>query len=334
MSMTMRPRIALALVSALAILALLLAACGGGDDDGDDGDATDAPTAAATDGGDDDGGDDDGGPGNGGDGAFEEVYPINQTFWHHGFMVELGEAIFAATEPNAFGDQEVTLTIEAAFTNEGDNQTFFDSSVTMITPSDTLNASFGSETPSVPGGGLTSNGSFLFLVDLDFEIDEAYLVIGSGNEQRAQVPLGPGGGELVSLEPSEATLSGGIALSLIDMNFTTGDIRADNLVRHEEAEPEKLLLTLNFDVTSRNPGNWSVFPQEFALTMPSGSSVAVDGSELPGLPGSEAGLDTSGLYLRFEVDDPAEGTYTLTWNAPDRWLGDGESSPVTYEFEI
>lgn len=323
-----RTRVAIAAVALLAVLAVLMAACSGGGDDDDDSGATDAPTATATDTGDD--GDDAGAS----PGAFEETYPVNQTFWHHGFMVELGDAVYAASEPDFTGDQDYTLTLNATFTNEGDEQTFFDSSLVMITPSHTYNPTFSSEIPRVPGGGLSANGNFLFVVDEAFEINDAYLVIGSGSEQQAQVPLGPGGGELVALEPSQEPLTAGILLSLIDMNFTTADIRTDNLVRHSQVEPEKLYVTLNFDVTSRNPGNWSIFAQEFSLTLPSGFSVAVDGSELPALAGSEEGLDTTGLYLRFVVDDPADGAYTLRWDAPDRWLTDEDTGEAIYEFEL
>jgi hypothetical protein len=332
MALEARGRTGLALLaSLLAVVALLMAACGGGDDSSDDsdgGEPTDAATAAPTDGSDDDGDD---GTGE----TFEDVYPIDLTFWHHGFMVEITNAIHAASvPPDLSGDQAYTMTVEATFTNEGDGQTFFDSIVSMITPTDTYTTSFSSDLPSVPGGGLSADGSFLFVVDPGFEIDDAYLLIGDGNEQQARVPLGPGGGELVALEPAEEPLTGGITISLIDMNFTTADVRADDLVRHSEAEPGQLLLTLNFDVTSRKSGNWSIFATEFALTLPSGSSVPVAGSDLPGLPGSDAGLETTGLYLGFVVDDPAEGTYTLRWTPPDRWLGEGDPAEATYEFEL
>lgn len=323
-------RLGLLVIASIAILAMLAVACGGGgDDDSDDGgEATDAPTAEPTDANGDDG--DDGGD-DGESGAFEEVYPINQTFWHSGFMVEMGDAIHAGTEPDLFGEQDFTLTLEATFTNEGDDQTFFDSEVTLFAGGDTYSPQ--SDRPNVPGG-LSADGEFVFRVEEGFEIDDAYLIVGFGGDQQARVPLGPGGGELIALEPIEAPLSGAVSNSLIDMNFSSAAVRADNPVNHREVEAEKLALTLNFDVTSRKSGNWSVFADEFALTLPSGSSVAADGADLPGLPGSDAGLDTTGLYLRFIVDDPAEGTYTLRWTPPDRWLGEGDPTEYTLEFEI
>ena len=319
---------------ALAFTVLLTGACGGGEGDGAANDVpTDAPDAAL---GDSDGSESDTTEGDSADGtieAFEEVYPVNQTFWHRGFMVEIGNGIHAVSEPDAFGAQEFTFTLEAAFTNGGDNQTFFDSVVTVVTPGNTLTSTFNSDLPSV-AGGLTGSGAFLFMVDETFQIDDAYLVIGSGSEHQARVPLGPGGGELIALEPSDAVLSETMSNSLIDMNFRSAAVRADNPLSYAQMEADKLAVTLNFDVTSYKSGNWSVFPQEFALTLPSGSSVAVDGSDLPGLPGSEQGLDSTGLYLRFIVDDPVAGTYVLRWAPPDRWIGEGDPAEYTLELEL
>lgn len=327
-----RTRIALLAVTLLTVLAVLMAACGGGDDDdgGDDGGATDAPTAAPTDAGDDDGGDDGGGET---PGVFREVYPINETFWHQAFKIEIGDAVYEGTEPDFFGQQEFTLTLEATFTNEGPEQSFLDSSAVLVTPSDTYNARFGTY-PSVPGGGLSESGSFEFRVGDQLEIDGAYLLVGSGSEQRARVPLGPGGGELVSLEPSDGPLTGTLSISLLDLEFKSMELRADYPSSHSEVEAGKLALTLYFDAMSRRTGNWSVFATEFLLMQPDGSSIAVDWSELPGLPGSDVGLVTEGLYLRFLVDDPAEGAYVLQYNPAEFWLEDGDPTELTLEFEI
>lgn len=325
-----RGRIIFLIVTLLAVSAVLLAACSGGDDDGDDGEATATPSAAPTDTG-DDGGDDDGGEPT--PGAFEEVYPINETFWHQAFMIEIGDAVYEGTEPDFFGEQEFRLTLEATFTNEGPEQSFLDSSVVLVTPDDTYNARFGTF-PSVPGGGLSESGTFEFSVDDQFEIDDAYLLVGSGDEQQARVPLGPGGGELVSLEPSEGPLTGALSISLLDLDFTSWELRADYPSSHTQVEAGKLALTLHFDATSRRTGNWTVFATEFSLMLPDGTAVAVDGYDLPGLPGSDVGLVTEDLYLRFLVDDPADGSYVLQYNPSEFWLEDGDPTEVTLEFDI
>ncbi|HUF52575.1 MAG TPA: hypothetical protein VMR52_02225 [Dehalococcoidia bacterium] len=307
------------------VLALAAAACGGGDDD-DDGGQTAATTTAPA-------GDDDDDPGPGGEPeAFEETYPINETFWHQGFMIEIGDAIHAGTEPDIFGEQEFTLVIEADFTNEGADNRSLGSDVAMITPGGALNPLFGG-IPSVPGGS-TISGEFVFRVPEGFTLDDAYLLVGDGGEQQARVPLGPGGGELIALEPSEPPLSGTISTSLVDLDFTSAELRYDDPVNHQQVDDEKQALTLNFDATSRRSGNWSIFAQEFSLTLPSGSTIAVDGILLPGLPGSDAGLTTPDNYVRFLVDDPAEGDYVLNFLPSDRWYAEGEPTEYNLEFTL
>jgi hypothetical protein len=330
--MSLKTRTRMAIATFAALILLVLAACGGDDDFGitlptdTPGNGTPADTG--------DGNGDGNGNGDGGGEAFEETYPVDLTFWFQGFKIEVGDAVFSATEPDFFGEQDFVLAVEATFTNEGENQSFVSSEIALVTASETYPTTFQNDVPDVPGG-LSSTGSFRFLVDENFDIDSAYLLLGSADEQRVQVPLGPNGGELITFEPQEIPLTGGIEKALIDMNFTTAELRADDLSGHEQIEAEKLQLTLNFDVTSRKSGNWSVFGTEFALTLPSGSSIPVNWTNLgSGFPGSDAGLDTPDLYVEFLVDDPASGTYTLRWTAPDRWLEEGEASESTYEFEI
>lgn len=332
MLLTGRARIGLVVVAILAVPVMLMAACGGGDDDDSE---TTAPTSEATatplDGA--AGGGDDAGDGE--VEAFEEVYPVNQTFWHSGFMVEIGDAIYAGTEPDIFGEQDITLTLEATFTNEGPNEDYLFATVTLITPDDTRTIPPGlGGLPNVPSG-MSADGEYVFPVDENFSIDEAYILVGDGDEQQAQVPLGPGAGELVALEPVDVPVTGTISTSLVDLNFTGGELRADYPSSHRQVEAGKLALTLNFDATSRKSGNWSVFPTEFALVQPDGSPIGVDAADLPSLPGSDAGIETQDLSLRFLVDDPpADGTYALRFTPSDRFVTEGEPTEITLEFEL
>ncbi|MEX0682947.1 MAG: hypothetical protein WD472_05790 [Dehalococcoidia bacterium] len=307
-------------------MALGVAACGGDDDGLDIGLPTDEATQPAD--GDDDA--DDGGTDE--PAAFEETYPVNQTVWHQGFMIEVTGAVFAGTEPDIFGDQDITVTVEATFTNEGEDNWSLSSDVVLVTPDGPRNALL-SDLAGVPGG-LSVDGEFVFRVERDFDIETAYLLIGAGGEHRAQVPLGPDGGELVALEPSEPALSGAINLTMLDMTFTGASLRYDDPVNHSEADAGELLLTLYFDATSRRSGNWSLFAQDFTLATPDGSNLGADGALLPGLPGSDAGTDTKDLYVRFVVEEPAEGSYTLNWAGQDAWYAEGDPNPATFEFEL
>lgn len=183
--------------------------------------------------------------------------------------MEIGDAVYAGTEPDIFGQQDITLTLEATFSNEGDDNWRLNSDLVLVTPGGTTNPRSGG-IPDVPGG-------------LDVS------------------------GELIALAPSEPPLSGAVNLTMLDMTFTRATLRYDDPINHREVQDGKLALTLYFDATSRRSGNWSLFPQDFSLALPGGSNLGVDGASLPSLQGSAAGIDTQGLCVRFLVDDPATG---------------------------
>lgn len=314
------------LVVILALGVALLVACGGGGDDDDDG-GTPTDVATTTTAG--------GTPASGGDGEFEDQeFSVGQEFWHSGFHVTVGDGTLSAVEEGIFGNEVAyVLSIGATFENLGEDQTFFDGDIALVGGGTSYTLRGSTDIPGVPSG-LSSNGTLDFEVDEGFDPESAYLVVGGAGENKAQVPLGPGGGELVDLAPSEPAVSGSISLQLIDLNVTSAELRADNPITYRELDEGKLALTLEFDVTSRKSGNWSIFANEFALILPGGSAAAVDGSDLSSLPGSDTGVDTTGLYVRFLVDDPPAGEYTLRFTPSDRWLSEGDPAEGTFTFDL
>jgi hypothetical protein len=123
-------------------------------------------------------------------------------------------------------------------------------------------------------------------------------------------------------------------MELIDLTFNSGEIRADIPNSYSQVEAGSRGLTLSFDATSRKGGNWNILPQDFALILPGGSAVGVDGSKLASLPGSDVGVDTPGLSVRFLVDEMPTGDYILRF-APGNWfVGEDNVTEATFEFSI
>jgi hypothetical protein len=52
------------------------------------------------------------------------------------------------------------------------------------------------------------------------------------------------------------------------------------------------------------------------------------------LPGSEDGTTTPDLYLRFLVDDPPDGEYTLRFTAPSWFVGEDGVEEGTLAFTL
>jgi hypothetical protein len=263
----------------------------------------------------------------------EQVVPVGQTFWHSGFQVEIIDATVSTVE-DAFGEQLSTLTLGARFTNLGEIEAYFGSEVAVVAGGASYPVGFESEVPNVPSG-LTTEGTLSFPIEQGFELATAYLAVGSAGENQAQVPLGPQGGELVDLAPREVPLTGELTMELVDFTFSSGELRADLLDSYLEVEQGSLALTMNFTLTSRNSGNWSLHGPDFALILPEGTAVAPDLANLGSFSGNESGVATEGLWLRFLIHDPPEGDYTLRFTAPSYWLGeDSNATEGTFEFSL
>lgn len=316
-----------ALLIAGVLLAIALGfatACGGGDDDGATPTATPtaaaAPTESET-------------PADTGDQFEEQSFSVGQEFWHSGFHVFLGDATLAAEEDEISGEVTYTLTIEAVFENLGPDQEALTSTLVLIAGADNYTPRSDSELPSVPSG-LSNEGTFVFEVDEGIDLDSAYVLVGTGGQTKARVPLGTQGGEIVDLAPGDLALSGGLTMELIDLDFTSAEVRADIPASYSEVDEGKVALTLNFDATSRKSGNWSINPQDFALILPSGNAIGADGAELASLPGNDSGIDTTGLYVRFLIDRPPAGEYTLRFTPGSWWLSNGGPEEATFTFEL
>lgn len=64
------------------------------------------------------------------------------------------------------------------------------------------------------------------------------------------------------------------------------------------------------------------------------SAIAAAGSGLGSLPGSDAGLDTSGLYVRFLIDDPPDGSYTLRFTPGSWFIPENGATEATFDFTL
>lgn len=261
------------------------------------------------------------------------TFAVNQEFWHSGFHITLEEGHFYAEEEQFTDQVDYFVSLQAQLENLTDSETWFDGQLALAWQGDSVAAMFGTGQVSVPAG-LSSQDEFQFLVNEGFDLDSARLIVGTPEENQAQVPLGPQGGELISLAPSQGSLAGVISLELIDLRFTGWELRADIPARFEQVEAGKRALTLEFDATSRRSGNWTLLAQAFALILPSGDAVGVHGAELGSLPGAAEGIDTKDLYVRFLVDQPVSGQYTLRFAPGDWFVGSDGVSEGSFEFTL
>jgi len=293
-----RQAVHLFLALALALALVTMAACGGGDDEED---ATPTPGATAEE------------TPEGDDQIAEESVTVDQSFWHAGWKVTLGEATLSESDT---GSGE--LFIEAEFENLGIDQATFDSQLLVTSGgNDYADETFeGHDLPTVPGER-TGDGSFNFRVDEEFDLDSATLIVGNPVNNQAIVPIGPDGDELVSLEPQEIAAAGTVTAGALTLTVERAELRADLPYKHSEMEEGSLALTVYFSATPSagiQIGQGVLQSPNVALELPNGTSMAVISDGQSGvnelLQGKE-GTTIPDLAVRFAVEDPAEGTYAF-----------------------
>ena len=310
----------------LPVLALVAAGCGGGSDFTGDGDVpqdTSGVTVAPA-------------PGSDTAPAAPTIEPqsfnVEQEAWHSGFHISFGEGLFTG-EADTLSDEvdywvELDVNIENLRDQDG---SMYTDQFALVADGNATAPRGDSELPTVPSG-LASTGTLVFTVDPSFDPATSMIIIGTADEARAEVPLG--GGEAITLEPSTAPLSGGIELELLDLVFNMADLHYDNPGLFSNVEAGKIGLTLHFDALSRNSGNWQVFADDFALTLPDGNSVTPSISGLVPLPGSDSGTETAGLSVTHAVPDPPTGDYSLRLTVGDWFVGEDGVNEATYEFSL
>lgn len=286
--------------SALAVVlsAGLLAACGGGDDEGDEATATSALPEETPE--DEETAD-----------ADVETIDVDQTFWHAGWKVTLGEATLTTDGANS------TVTIDAEIENLGATEATFDSQLVLMAGGENYTTSdFDQELPNVPGE-LMGNGVFAFDVDEEFAFDDATLVVGNPTNNQAIVPIGPDGDDLVDLAPVVMPVTGSATAGAVTLNVEEVEVRADLPNIHSEVEKGKQLMIVRFsaDVATGIPiGEGVLQSPNVILKLPDGTAVAVRSDGTSGvnelLQGKE-GTTISDLSVRFEVPDPVEGEYAF-----------------------
>lgn len=259
-------------------------------------------------------------------------FTVDQEAWHSGFHVTFGDGLFTG-EADAF-TQEVDYWVELDVNIENlreDDWSMYTDQFALVANGNASTARGDSELPTVPSG-LASNGKLVFSVDETFDPSSSAVIIGAADEARAEIPLG--GGEAVTLEPSSTNLSGSLQLELLDLMFMGADLHYDNPSFFSNVEAGKIALTLHFDAVSRKPGNWQVFADDFALTLPDGGTTTPSGSTLGPLAGSDGGTPTADLSLTYVVPDPASGDYSLSLTVGSWFVGADGVDEATYDFSL
>jgi hypothetical protein len=246
--------------------------------------------------------------------------PVDGEFWYAGMHVELAEAELIAGE---WGDTHLHL--RGMFENlTGDTVQYLDPGGFWLEVDGTLvDASYETVIEAVPAGG-TNRGTLVFDVGDDIDLDGAVLYAGSASEQRAVVPL-DGVGETVTNAPDDAGVTGSIDAGSTTLTITDSEIRTYN-AHFQQLDADRLYLELEIDLTyDGDHSSTAVGSDQFRLSMPDGRTVSPSLYPIMTL---DPGSTERGALLGFEIDDPPDGDYGLTF---EEWAEEGTA---TLEFTL
>jgi hypothetical protein len=168
----------------------------------------------------------------------------------------------------------------------------------------------------------TPNQIIFEIYDAAFSAEETTLVIGSSDAQQAKVPLGDPS-KATTLEPQAIPQSvAPIVIGNVTLNVKVAEVRYDAVNDHANAPTGKGYLILAGTAANASATDtYYLDASQVTITRPDGttSSATVDAS------GIAANTSNEAFYLRYELDTPITGTYTLTFTQPFGEAG----APVT-----
>lgn len=243
---------------------------------------------------------------------------VGKTFYYAGFKVTLGEARYTPTKKGSSGYvlERGKLDIDTEFENLGtDNASFFSERSVASSgmnyepggPDDVL--------PAVPGLA-KGKGVFGFAIDGPFKFSDAVLTVGNAANNRAAVSLAPSASASDKLlEPSDQAVTGVLPAGDLQITVNGVTVRADEPDRHREVKSGHLALDVKFSVTrTGTDGGINFFGSNFALKLPDGTSVVDDENNRSPNEILKGGETKADLFLRFLVNSPAAGSYTLSYD--------------------
>lgn len=228
---------------------------------------------------------------------------LDAVVWFGGFKLTL------ETAEVVVDDGLPRVDIQTLFANEGSNNARLNATLNLSSGGRHYQPSLSDqELPEVPGK-TEGRGALSFTIDEMFSLDDAVLTIGNPDNNQAIVPFGLDGA-LVDLAPVPVRVSGQATGGELRIRARAGELRADIPERHDQVETEHLALTLDFDITyiGDHGGGYAFSTDNLALTMPDGTTVAVDGGPNELL---RAGTTLPDQQVRFIVRAPVAGTYRL-----------------------
>ena len=237
---------------------------------------------------------------------------VNKSVWYTGFKVTVVDAtVVTPPKPSpGYTAPKPKLLLNATFENLGpDNATPYNLDLVLQSGNNSYLTHDGQDEmiPAVPGLQRTQ-GVIAFMIDDNFNLKNAILLVGNARFNQAQMALG-GSGKTVSLEPQKVAISGTINQpGAFTMAVSGGRLSYDDPKNHQEEKAGDTLLEVTFAVTGLRDNSCCLSTENLILKLPDGTAVAGVRNSTYSLPGK--GLTTPDETAVW-VFKAADGAYDM-----------------------
>ena len=232
---------------------------------------------------------------------------MNKRFGYGAFAITLGTATFNGE----------TLSIDALFENLAPNDFQIDPShLTVVSAGNSYGWS-GDPVPKVAGNAKAS-GTLVFSIFGPFDLENAMLVVGRGEQNQAVVPLA-GRGTARLLEPHAEDITGEATAGTLTVKIVDGLVAAGNFQFNDQATKDKVVVHLELEAGTTEQYGENFIGNHLVLKVPNGEQATPIGGSNEVL---TAGGTTAGMFADFEVPDARHRQLRVGRASADRHCGD------------
>jgi TIR domain len=221
---------------------------------------------------------------------------VNKRFGFGAFAITLGRATFSGH----------TLAIDSVFENLAATDFQVDQSHIAVVSAGNSYGWSGDLVPKVAGNA-RARGTLIFNISGPFDLEQAVLVAGPGEQNQAVVPL-VGTSDAHPLEPRVEHVTGQATAGSLTVKVVSGLVAAGSFEFDTQASKGKVVVHLVLEATTTERYGDNFIANHLVLKIPNGEqATAVSGSNEV----LNAGATKSGMFADFETPEPAVGQFVL-----------------------
>ncbi|MGW4366697.1 hypothetical protein ACWEKT_13730 [Nocardia takedensis] len=255
------------------------------------------------------------------------VRTVGKTGWFEGFEITVDKATVV---PDEYGGGQVLIDITYKNTTN-ENLTLSNNSHLQVGKE--VDGGAGFDNPTVPGNGSASGSvrtPVQALKDAEHLLDTITVVYGESTDNQTKIPLAASA-KVESVQPRTLPVTGTLVQDQTTVQVTGATLHPSYAVG--ERGKDELALRVKFvGGPGIAAGGTNIYYQYFSLRTPGGETLVADfRGTINELLSSNQTIDKADNYAIFVVPSPANGSYTVSYNAAGE---EGAAGAPTFTFTV